>query len=217
MFTPPRCTHRHCRYHTHPKPKFFRRHGTYRARCRSHPVPRFLCTGCRRTFSRQTFRADYRDHRPSLNVRLFKLLASGMGLRQSSRLLGLSRRCTELKARKIGRHLRRLNLNLRSQLPRGSSLQFDELETYEGRRNTRPLTVPMLIEKDSRFVVCRRVRADPTPRSTMTRATPPGHRSRRATLRKPQEETSRGRQYPAGPCAAGARPGSKGLTRVVLL
>ena len=66
---------------------------------------------------------------------------------------GSAGRCTELKARKIGRHLRRLNLNLRSQLPRGSSLQFDELETYEGRRNTRPLTVPMLIEKDSRFIL----------------------------------------------------------------
>ena len=96
---------------------------------------------------------DYRDHRPSLNARLFELLASGLGLRQSSRLLKLSRRCTELKARKIGRHLRRLNTNLRMPLEGSVQFQLDELETYEGRRNTRPLTLPVLIERDSRFIV----------------------------------------------------------------
>lgn len=153
MFRPPRCPRRHCPAHRDPRPGFFRRHGHYIALCRPWPIPRFRCRSCGRTFSRQTFRMDYRDHRPSLNEKLFLALASGLGLRQSSRNLGLSRRCTELKARKIGRHLRRLNLNLRDQLPAGSVLQLDELETYEGKRNTRPLSVPVLIERDSRFVV----------------------------------------------------------------
>jgi len=153
MFQPPRCPNRRCPQHASPQPAFYRRHGHYVARCRAQPVPRFRCKSCRRTFSRQTFRMDYRDHRPQLNPQLFLLLASGLGLRQSGRVLGLSRRCTELKARKIGRHLRRLNLNLRDQLPPGSSLQLDELETYEGKRNTRPLSVPVLIERESRYVV----------------------------------------------------------------
>jgi len=96
---------------------------------------------------------DYRDHRPDLNARLYRLLASGVGLRQCSRLLRLSLRCTEMKFRKLARHLRRLDLNLRGPLPSSSSLQFDELETYEGRRNTRPLSVPILIEKETRYVL----------------------------------------------------------------
>jgi hypothetical protein len=96
---------------------------------------------------------DYRDHRPDLNPKLFTFLACGVGLRQSGRTLGLSHRCTQLKARKIGRHLRRLNLNLQRPLPPGSTLNFDEIETYEGRRNTRPLTLPVLIETRSRFIV----------------------------------------------------------------
>jgi hypothetical protein len=96
---------------------------------------------------------DYRDHRPDRNAALFTLLASGVGLRQSARNLKLSRRCTELKARKIGRHLRSQNLNLRGPLAPLSSFQLDELETFEARRNTRPLTVPVLIETKSRFVV----------------------------------------------------------------
>jgi hypothetical protein len=96
---------------------------------------------------------DYRDHRPDLNAKLVELLASGVGLRQSSRLLGLSRRCLELKSRKVGRNLRRLHLNLQEPLPAGAVLQLDELETFEGMRTLRPLTVPVLIEKNSRYIV----------------------------------------------------------------
>ncbi len=96
---------------------------------------------------------DYRDHRPHLNPHLFRLLASGLGIRQSSRLVGLSLRCTELKFRKLARHLWRLNLNLRTPLPAGSRLQLDELETYECRRRTRPLSVPVVIEAETRFIV----------------------------------------------------------------
>ena len=153
MFQPPRCPRRHCPQNTRPQARFFVRKGYYRPRCRAHPVPRFLCRTCKRGFSRQTFRADYRDHRPDLNAPLFLLLATGLGLRQSARNLGLSLRCTELKARKLARHLRRLNLNLRKPLRGSAQLQFDELETYEGRRNTRPLSVPVLIERETRFVI----------------------------------------------------------------
>ena len=167
MLEPPFCPYRRCPQHIRPAPRFDSRHGSYPCLCRPRPVPRFRCKSCRRTFSRQTFRMDYCDNRPSLNPRLFELLASGIGLRQSSRILGLSRRCTELKARKIGRHLRRLNLNLRGQLPPGSSFQLDELETYEGRRNTRPLSVPTLIETKSRFIVWAEA-APIRPKGTMT-------------------------------------------------
>jgi len=153
MFTPPRCPHPDCAQHLAPEGRFYVRRGFYWPKCRAHPIPRFRCRSCGRGFSRQTFRADYRDHRPDLNPRLFILLNSGIGQRQSARILGVSRRCLEVKFHKYARHARALNLNLRGPLPPGSSFQFDELETYEGRRNTRPLTVPLLIERDSRFVV----------------------------------------------------------------
>ena len=153
MFHPPFCPYRQCREHRTPSAQFFIRKGFYRTLCRAHRVPRFRCRSCGRGFSRQTFRADYRDHRPDLNTKVFLALATGLGLRQTARNVGLSLRCAELKYRKIARHLRRLNLNLRKPLPEGSSLQFDELETYEGRRNTRPLSLPILIERDSRYVI----------------------------------------------------------------
>lgn len=169
MFRPPRCPYRDCPEHRRPRVDFHRLHGSYRVKCRAHPVPRFRCTTCARTFSRQTFRMDHRDHRPDLNARLLRVLASGIGLRQAARHLGLTRRCTELKFRKLARHLRRLNLNLQGALPEGAVLQLDELETYEGRRNTRPLSVPVLIERESRFIVWAEA-APIRPRGKMTKS-----------------------------------------------
>ncbi len=169
MFEPPRCPYPHCLQHAQPSPGFFVRHGSYRAKCRPHTVPRFRCRTCGRTFSRQSFRMSFGDHRPHLNAALFELLCSGIGLRQSARVLRLSRRCTELKFRKIARHLRRLNLNLRCPLPKGSTFQFDEFETYEGRRNTRPLSVPMLIERESRYLIWAES-ATIRPRGKMTKS-----------------------------------------------
>ena len=133
--------------------RFFIRYGFYKPKCRPWRIPRFRCRSCGRTFSRQTFRADYRDRKPHLNAPLFHKLRSGLGLRQSARELPMSLRCAELKFRKIARHLRHLNLNLRGPLPAGSVLQFDELETFEVRRNTRPLTLPVVIDRDSRFIL----------------------------------------------------------------
>jgi len=153
MFTPPRCPNEKCPQHRDPQPKFFLRAGSYKPRCRPYRIPRFVCRTCQRGFSRQTFRADYYDHKPHLNASLFTLISSGIGLRQSARVLGLSRSCTELKFRKIGRHLRFLNLNLRRPLNAPVTLLFDEFETFEGRRNTRPISMPVLIERRSYFIV----------------------------------------------------------------
>jgi len=153
MFRPPCCPHRACSQHLRPRPGFCIRFGSYHPKCRSHPVQRYRCRHCKRTFSRQTFRADYRDHKPDRNARLFLLIASGVGIRQSSRQIGLTLKNTQNKLRKIARHLRRLNLNLRSRLDGDVRFHFDEIETYEGQRNARPLTVPVLVESSSRYIV----------------------------------------------------------------
>ena len=162
MFIPPRCPNSACPRHTRPgTEQFFHRHGFYKPKCRAVPVPRFICLTCGRGFSRQTFRADYCDHKPHANAQAFTLLNCGLGLRQSARVLKMSRRGFEQKFRKIARHLGHLNHNLRGSIEGVATLQFDELETYEGRRNTRPLTLPILIDRESRFhvaAVCAPIR-----------------------------------------------------------
>jgi hypothetical protein len=132
-------------------------------------VPRFRCSTCGRGFSRQTFRADYRDHRPDQNVEVLRQLVSGTGLRQTGRLTGLSVAGVQRKFRKLGRVLMGLNRNLLHRLPANRCFLFDELETFEDR-SILPVTVPVLIEKESKLVVAtaaapiRRVRRRNSPK-----------------------------------------------------
>lgn len=160
MFSPQRCPWEGCPAHkieklngSRSRQKFYVRFGFYKPKCRAHAVPRFRCRECGRTFSRQTFRADYRDHKPYLNAKLLELLCHGLGLRQSARIVKLSRRCTELKARKMCEHLEKLSHNLLDQFPEWCSFQLDEMETFESERTVMPLTVPSLIEQESMLIV----------------------------------------------------------------
>lgn len=159
MFEPPRCPRTDCPRHADPGPAFYTRHGAYRALCRPHPIPRFRCKTCRRTFSRQTFRADCGDHKPHLNARVIQVLCSGVGLRQSARILSLTRRSLEAKSRKISRNASWLDKNVKARGARDAAplevqeIHFDEFETYETRRNTRPLTLALVLETEARLIV----------------------------------------------------------------
>ena len=156
MFIPPRCPYLSCSQHLQPEPGFFRRRGRYRPLCRPEGVPRFRCTTCKRSFSRQTFRHDYHDHQPDWNVPLFMLLASGVGLRQSARVLDANPRSVQDKKAKMARTFEFLHRNLCPRLPAGRVFVLDEEETYEGA-SIRPLTMPVLIEMETWFVVATAV------------------------------------------------------------
>jgi len=156
VFEPPRCPSSVCVAHLDPTAagdRFYVRKGSYQPQCRPWPVPRFRCKLCGKGFSRQTFRADYCDNKPYLNAPLCDLLASGMGLRQSARVLGLARRSLELKARKLSRHLGRLQRNFTDQFTADARFSLDEMETFEGERGVLPVSVPILIETRSMYVV----------------------------------------------------------------
>lgn len=145
-------------------------------------MPRFRCKSCRRTFSRQTFRHDYRDRRPECNITLYNLLTSGAGLRQCARKLGLDIHSVQRKFWKVAQTCRLLHRNLCRSLPADRTYLFDEEETYEQSSINR-LTMPVMIEGQSFFVIS----ALPGP---IRRLAPPGtarrHRQDRAERRRGQ-------------------------------
>ena len=151
-FVPPFCPNRDCEQHQQPVAGFFRRHGFYVAACRPDPVPRFRCRTCRRTFSTQTFRQDYRDRRPELNEPLFKSLVSSTGYRQFARIVRMAVGAAQRKARKIACHAGFLHENLSTHLPVGRTFVLDEEETYE-QASIRTVTMPLVVEKEHWFVV----------------------------------------------------------------
>jgi transposase-like protein len=70
---------------------FFRRKGTFQ-RADASVVARFQCKECRRHFSEQTFRADYRWRRRDLDAHVHGLRKRGISVRAAARLLGVDRK-----------------------------------------------------------------------------------------------------------------------------
>ena len=151
-FTPPRCPRPDCAAHRDPVGQWFLRQGSYQPKCRRSPIPRFRCRHCRRGFSRQTFRYDYRDHAPGCNVPLLRLLTSGVGLRQSARVLAIDIHAVQRKLTKLSAACAALHDNLSPRLAAGRTFLLDEEETFE-QASIWPVTMPVLMEKATWFVV----------------------------------------------------------------
>jgi transposase-like protein len=105
-FAPPHCPNPDCPMHDVPRRGFCVRHGSYRPLCRDHAVPRFRCTTCGVTFSSQTFRIDFRDHKPELNGPVLERLFRGQGLRRTARELSITPRNLRRKIDKLRSELR---------------------------------------------------------------------------------------------------------------
>jgi len=131
--------------------------GRYPRACDGRNVQRFLCLECHRTFSTQTFRVDYRLKKPRLIHDLVGPFVSKVTHRQAARILGCSRKTLAHRLELLGNHCRDFHLR-RLELARERGglhgvFQLDELETFEHSRRLAPVTMPVLIERKSYFVI----------------------------------------------------------------
>jgi transposase-like protein len=141
MFVPGRCPYPACRFHLQPTVGFFLRRGFYHPQCRSQPVQRFLCRGCGRSFSRQSFRADFAHKKPYLNATFLRLMVSCVGLRQAARLLQVARRTVEHRFRWLSLHASRYGaLRRKGRMTRTQKLRRAEHEARHGRRPSQSLS-----------------------------------------------------------------------------
>ncbi len=163
-FRPRNCPHPDCP--THSAGDFAcRLHGRYRRDCDGRLVQRFVCLGCQRTFSVQSFRLDYRLKKPALLLQLFPLFVSKVTHRQSARVIGCTRRTVARRLALLGRHAeafhRRMLERKRVQGGLVGTFQLDELETFEHSRRLAPVTMPFLIGRKSYFILDLRTAALP--------------------------------------------------------
>jgi transposase-like protein len=141
---------------------FFRRCGSFRTRLSpAHPwrppIPRFRCKACGRSFSARTFSVEFRLHKPEHTDWALELFASCVSMRQAGRLGGrLSRGSIARRMVRFGLHCQRLLRRTRRDCLAGrllSEFQLDEAESFEAHRVLAPLTVPVLLERETRLVL----------------------------------------------------------------
>jgi len=125
--------------------------------CDRRIVHRFHCYVCGRSFSVQTFRVDYRLKRPQLTGAIFDAFVSKVTQRQTARTLSCTRTTVRQRLLLLAKHAREFqNAVLERARARGSiygRFQLDEQQTFEGDRRLRPVTFPVLIHAESRFVL----------------------------------------------------------------
>ena len=156
-FIPAHCPRDACPSRRCKVPFLWRRKGKYRRACDGRIVQRFFCRTCRRHFSTQTFRVDYRLHKPTLHLRLFEAFVSKVTQRQSARNLECTRKTVVHRLRLLSKHSRDFQGKaLARAKDRGGvrgQFQLDELETFENSRRLNPVTLPVLMERHSYFVL----------------------------------------------------------------
>ncbi len=156
-FRPTFCPNTHCPTRTHTRPFTYQRRGYFRRKCDGRTVQRFSCRSCAQRFSSQTFRFDYRWRKPRLHLRVFDLFVSKVTMRQMARITRVRRPTVERRLLRIGSHCKEFHRFVLHEAGRAGLLQgvfqLDELETFETDRRLKPVTMPVLIERHSYFVV----------------------------------------------------------------
>ena len=156
LFLPRHCPRPDCPSHASRHFRW-RRKGRFTRLCDGRSVPRFLCLECHRTFSSQTFRLDYRLRKPRLHLALFKDFVSKSTMRQSARMLGCTRHTVAHRLALLGRHCRAFHESMLERARTSGGVdgvfQLDEFETFEHSRRLKPVTVPVLIERKSYFIL----------------------------------------------------------------
>jgi hypothetical protein len=150
------CPRASCPSHTG-SPFSYRCRGSFQRRCDHRVVRRFQCLACKKGFSEQTFRLDWRLKRPELLPRFFHDRVSKVTHRQSARNHACSRTTEERHFRRLTGHCRAFHdarmAAIAAKGGLGEVFLLDELETYEHNKKLEPVTVPILIERSSGFVL----------------------------------------------------------------
>lgn len=145
----PKCDLKHFSENFRPK---VRRVGHYYRTSDSSWIQRYYCCGCKTKFSSATFSVNYRQRKRRKNKIVVRLLCSGVSQRRAAKLTSLSRttvvRIFRREYYKAEFALRRYNL----EAPKASSIQFDDLETFEHSK-CKPISVSLAVEEGSRRIL----------------------------------------------------------------
>lgn len=128
------------------------RHGSYYRTSDSKRVMRFLCLNCQKTFSNATFSPCFGQKKRHKNEALRRLLASGISLRRSARVLNLNRITVVRKFLFLGGKAE-FNLAVRNSfLQRAKKIEFDDMETFEHTK-CKPLSITLAVESSTRRIL----------------------------------------------------------------
>lgn len=144
------CPHPDCPYHLpgDPAGRFYP-HGSYLRH--GHPVQRFRCRACGRTFSDRSSSIDHWTHREIDYQQLMHLFCSGFSLRALSRHFGTSVKTIQNRIGRLSRTILPVFAVLQRDLPLCEELVADGIENFCLSQDF-PNNIHLLVGKHSQFV-----------------------------------------------------------------
>jgi len=134
-------------------PGFIIRDGTFYRRDDSKLIQRYRCKTCGTRFSNSTFTSTFKQKKRRINSPLLKLLSSGVSVRRSALLLGVTRGTIERKLPFLAKRCRTLNERKLQKLKgRVFNMQMDDLITKENSK-LKPLSVSIAVDEDRRLIL----------------------------------------------------------------
>ena len=134
-FWPPFCPWPGCATHRQGA-SHFQRHGTYLCASARAPIPRFRCSSCKRTCSRQTFSTTYYLKRRTLQPAVAAGLVAGSAHRQIARSLDCAKTSVTRQAQRLARHAILFQAHALEQLGAiAERIAYDHFESFIGRQD----------------------------------------------------------------------------------
>ena len=186
-FVPRFCPRRDCPQHalTGRERLRFQRFGSFR-RADGRRVPRFRCSVCQRSFSKQTFAVSYYLKRPELLLPVAAGLQAGSAHRQLARSLGCAASTVTRLSARLGRHALLLHvLALEHLSAPDRALVLDHMEVF-ARAQDYPFGVATVVGHRSWFVYS----LDPAPHARTGRRSP---HQEAVWRRRPRQDSKGGR------------------------
>jgi transposase-like protein len=129
---PPFCPNANCFFHNSLSSDWrYKRIGFYTRQSYPHRIRRFLCLDCRRSFSCQTFSADYWLRRPDILPRLMTKTTGCMANRQIARDLGVAPATIDRQLARLGRHCLLFHKLLADSMPPVTDIVIDGFASFE--------------------------------------------------------------------------------------
>lgn len=136
--------------------KFRPKNSSYKRKCDGQIVYQFRCFSCNRTWTPKADNPEKRQKLRSINEPLSRLLVSGVSMRRSAWILGVSRRTIERRISYLSERAKREFEFLAESRNQSSyqELYIDELITYEHTR-CKPLALAMVVNKNREILSFR--------------------------------------------------------------
>ena len=127
--------------------------GKFKRACDSKFIQRYKCKVCKKLFSNATGKLEFKQKKRRQNPMIFELLASGVSMRRTARILKISRgtianRLTYLAKKSRVKHEKFKQIHVK----KVTHMQFDDLVTKENSK-LKPLSVSIAVDANKRYIL----------------------------------------------------------------